>query len=83
MRTPEDTPAIGLQCHISETSLRCNEVRDVVHYPAGSSLQKMGTLWSSRDGHGPQQYSGRFSLVSNKGTKVFIENIPHNITPST
>ncbi len=39
-------------CHVQETSLRWFELCDMVHYPAGSSHQKM-------DRHGQQQYSGR------------------------
>ncbi len=31
-------------CHVQETSLRWFELCDRVHYPAGSSHQKMGTL---------------------------------------
>ncbi len=46
-------------CHVQETSLRWFELCDMVHYPAGSSHQKMGILSSKRDGHGQQQYSGR------------------------
>ncbi len=31
-------------CHVQETSLRWFELCDMVHYPAGISHQKMGTL---------------------------------------
>ncbi len=31
-------------CHVQETSLRWFELCDMVHYPAGSRHQKMGTL---------------------------------------
>ncbi len=31
-------------CHVQETSLRWFELCDIVHYPAGSSHQKMDTL---------------------------------------
>ncbi len=31
-------------CHVQETSLIWFELCDMVHYPAGSSYQKMGTL---------------------------------------
>jgi len=35
------------------------ELYDMVHYPAGSSHQRMGTWWTLRDGHGQKQCSGR------------------------
>jgi len=46
-------------CHVQETSLIWFELCDMARCSAGSSCQKMGTLWSQRDGHGQQQYSGR------------------------
>lgn len=43
-----------------ETGWRWFELCDMVRYPAGSSHQKMGTLWSSRGGQpGQQKYPGR------------------------
>ncbi len=40
----KDADFIFQQEHVQETSLRLFELCDMVHYPAGSSHQKMGTL---------------------------------------
>jgi len=37
----------------------------MVLYPRGKSHQKMGTLWSERDGLGQQQYSDRLWHLNN------------------
>lgn len=56
-----DLVPLGVQrahCHVSETSLRLFDLCNMFHYPPGSSNQKFGTIWSKRDGHGQQNYSG-------------------------
>lgn len=70
----------------------------MLHYPAGSSLQKMGTLRSSRDVHGPQQYSGRLQSLArvtkcdkkislttlHRKPEIFIQGrMDHGFTPNS
>ncbi len=44
--TVEATGGQWTHCHVQETSFRWFELCDTVRYPAESSHQKMGTLWS-------------------------------------
>jgi len=57
----------------------------MVHYPAGSSHQRMGTRWPYRDGHVQKEFSGDRTFkqcqIGTKGPEVYQENIPHTITP--
>ncbi len=71
-------------CHVRETSLRWFEVCDMVHYPAGSSHQKLGytVVIKGRDGHGPQQYSGRLWHLSDTQLVVGGPKCAKKISPT-
>ncbi len=51
----------------------------------GSSHQKMGTLWSQRDGHGQQLYSGRLWRLNYAQLVLSVPRIypPHHYTTTT
>ncbi len=57
----------------------------MVHYPAGSSHQKMGTLCHKGMDmvrNNTQVVCGVETMINwNEGPKVCQENIPHTITP--
>lgn len=50
-------------CHVKETTLRLFELCGMVNYPSISSLQEISKVWSWKDEHGQQQYSGRLCDV--------------------
>ncbi len=71
--------------HVQETSLRWFELCDMVHYPAGSSHQKM--VHCSHKGMDMVSNNTQVSCgfkqcsIGTKGPKVCQENIPRTITP--
>ncbi len=73
-------------CHVQETSLRWFELCDMVHYPAGISHQKIGTLYSWRDGHSQQQYAGKLWRLNDAQLLLSVQSVPrknisHTIMP--
>ncbi len=71
-------------CHVQETSLRWFELCDMVHYPAGSSYQKIHCSHEGMDMVSNNTHVDcgvKWVLIGNKGPKVSQENIPHTITP--
>jgi len=75
-------------CHVQKTNFKWFELCDMVHYPPGSSHQRMGTWCPLMDGHGQKQCSSRLwhlndAQLSLRGLSVPRKHPPHHYNTTT
>ncbi len=67
--------------HVQETSLRWFELCDMLHYPAGSSHQKMVHCSHKGMSIGQQQYSGRLWRLNDAQLEWRPQSVPRKYPP--